>query len=353
MIFVLAALTALTMSAGSLEQYLRMSGKPPADYILSRLANHRIVILGENHWQRNDVELVKRLLPDLRNQGIVFAAEVFQVERQADIDRLLAASEWDVNLAHDILRSSYWPYVQYREILEVAWKTNRVASKSPPLRVVAIGPPYDFREKKIRYDQFMVEHLLSAMPSKESHALAYVGMHHAFTRYLQIDRREGGRPSEFMDRFGNILWRRFAENVFLIALHKPDWCGPVGEGASVLCVPFGGQIDCAGLAVGKPTGFDVLESPIAELKFPEASFYASGHPLLRFIDYADGYIWTGPIDEVRLVDLIPLDEWSPEGMTKLGEPAKWQKRAADLANPYERRSWKSLKGWRTACGEGH
>jgi len=28
-----------------------------------------------------------------------------------------------------------------------------------------------------------------------------------------------------MDRFGNILWRRYAQDVFLIALDKPEMCG--------------------------------------------------------------------------------------------------------------------------------
>lgn len=346
--------SAVTSSADSLEQYLRTNGKPPGAYIQSKLDDHRIVILGEAHWHRDDAELVKSLLPDLRRRGVVLAAEVFAAAKQAEIDKLVLAPAWDVELANDVLRSSYWPYVQYRDILEAAWRTNREESKAPPLRVIALGPPYDFREKKIRYDEFMVERLLEAMPSKETRALAYVGMHHAFTRYLQIDRREGGRPSQFMDRFGNILWRRFAAGIFLVALHKPDWCGPAGEWTSLLCAPFGGEIDCAGLAVGKPVAFDVLASPIAEAKFPAASFYADGHALLRFIDYADGYIWTGPIDEVRLVDLIPLAEWSPENAADEGERAKWEKRAADLANPYELRpSWKNLAGWRSACDGSH
>ena len=344
-----AAIPSLPLPAGSLEQYLSTTGKPPAEYVLSKLADHRIVILGEAHWQLDDVELVKKLLPDLRAKSVVFALEMFQADRQADIDKLLAAPEWDSKLANDILHSSYWPYVEYREILETAWRVNREASTSPPLRVVAIGPPYDFREKKIRYDVFMVDHLLNAM-APESRALAYVGMHHAFTRYLQIDRRENGRPSAFIDRFGNILWRRFAENVFLIALHKPDWCGPVGEGETVLCPPFSGRIDCAALTVGKPIGFDILESPIAELKVPDASFYASGHPFVRLIDYADGYIWMGPIDELRLVDRIPLAEWSPEAIANEDEVAKWQKRVEDLAHPYARPSWKKLQGWRSTCG---
>ena len=40
-------LPVFTASAASLQQYLRTNGMPPADYVVSKIDRHRIVILGE------------------------------------------------------------------------------------------------------------------------------------------------------------------------------------------------------------------------------------------------------------------------------------------------------------------
>lgn len=63
----LAALPA--SAADPLGDYLRSNGRPPAEYILSKLADHRVVIVGENHWFRRDTELVVSLVPELRRRG--------------------------------------------------------------------------------------------------------------------------------------------------------------------------------------------------------------------------------------------------------------------------------------------
>lgn len=314
-----------------LRAYLRAEGKPPADYVLSRLDDHNIVILGEGHWLRRDAELVVSLVPELKRRGVALAMETLQASDQEKIDALIAAKEWDVTAANALMKSANWPYVQYRDILEAAWCAK--------LRVIALSPPWDFREKGIRYDPFLADRLAALAVDEEHRVLVYCGMHHAFTRYQQVDRRRNGRATEFMDRFGNILWRKYGQNVFVIALDTPMWCG-ADKPESRMCLPFNGAIESA--AEG-PVGFDILNSPIAELKFPPESFYSFGHPLLRFIDYADGYIWTEPVARLRMVDLIPLADYSPDEASDEKRIAYWKKRTEDLANPLARPAWQNLK----------
>lgn len=335
----LLVLFAGTLSANPLTGHLRTHGKSPAEYVLSKLDQHRIVILGESHWVRHDAELVASLVPELRRRGIALAMEFWKGADQRKIDRLLDAPEWDPGLALEILVDANWPYVQYRDILEAAWCANREPSAAPPMRIIAMGPPDDWRERKIGYDAFMADRVLEYATGDGRRVLAYCGMHHAFTKYLQVERRIGGRVTEFMTRFGNILWRAHGENVFLIALHKPESCGP--ERA---CLPLGGMIDCAAAPLGFPVGFDILGSPVAEAKFPPESFYAAGHPLLRMIDYADGYIWSAPIDETRMVDVLPIETFAAGA-----DADSWRKHAEWLAHPLDRPSWKALAKWRDAC----
>ena len=73
-------------------------------------------------------------------------------------------------------------------------------------------------------------------------------------------------------------------------------------------------------------------------------------PLLRMVDFADGYIWQAPVDEIRMVQLIPLEEYAAADAADAGNRAEWQKRASDLANPNQRASWAGLSEWRVKCG---
>jgi hypothetical protein len=327
-------LLGVSAAADDLGQYLRAKAVPPPAYILSKTTAYPIVILGENHLLAHDPELVKSIVPELRRRGVALALEVLVAEAQPKIDELLRGAEWNDALATEIMRLSDWPYVEYRDILHAVWLANREAGDAPPMRVIALSPPEDWRKKGIQYDEFMARLVMDYVGDDRRHVVAYVGMHHAFTRYLQVERRNRGRAIEFMNRFGNILWRRYGEDVFLIALHKPEWCGPSDKATSVSCPPFNGAIDCAASAIGHPLAFDVAGSPIAELKFPENSFYAFGHPLLRFYDYADGYVWQQTFDDTAGVHRMSDDS---AGEVKQLEP---------LARPgYEPvRSWKSLCG---------
>ncbi|HQN10285.1 MAG TPA: ChaN family lipoprotein [Thermoanaerobaculia bacterium] len=337
------------LSADVLADHLAANGRPPIDYVLSKLDDHRIVILGEGHWGRRDTELVRSLVPELRRRGVALAVEWLSFESQTRLDGLLAAPAWNPAVATEILRDAHWPYVQYRDILKAAWEANRAQLRMAPLRVLAIGLPSDFREKKLDYDASMAQRVKDYSTDGTKRVLVYCGMHHAFTRYLQVERRDGGRATEFMDRFGNILWRRYAQEAFLIALHKPHWCGPGAEPAATSCPPFAGAIDCAGAALGHAVGFDVIGSPIAEMRFPESSYYAFGHPHLRFVDYTDGYIWSGAVDDLPQVDLIPLAEVRPDDTNSADAVRKWEQRATALAHPLERPSMRTLGSWRDAC----
>ncbi|HEY0591026.1 MAG TPA: ChaN family lipoprotein, partial [Thermoanaerobaculia bacterium] len=209
MIIIAAFATALSLPsfADSLERHLRERGQAPGGYLLAKTDQHRIVIAGESHWQRADAELIRDLVPELRTRNVALAMEVLDAATQADIDALLAAPAWDAALANRIMRAGDWPYVQYRDILQRAWEANR-ASDGPRMKIIALGPPDDWREKKIRYDAFMADLVAKHLAEEGARLLVFCGMHHAFTRFQQIDRMRNGRPGEFMERMGNILWRR-------------------------------------------------------------------------------------------------------------------------------------------------
>ena len=314
--------------AQDLGDYLRTRGVAPVGYVLSKTDAYPLVILGENHFLAHDPELVKSLVPQLRRRGVALAMEMFVAEAQPKIDELVNGAEWNDALAAEILQLSDWPYVEYRDILQAVWLANRETVDAPLMTLIALSPPADWRKQGIHYDEFMADLVTKYAGDEREHVLAYVGMHHAFTRYLQVERRNRGRVTEFMNRFGNILWRRYGEDVFLIALHKPEWCGPAEQPTSASCPPFNGAIDCAAAALGRPVGFDVTGSPIAELKFAPASFYALGYPLLRFYDYADGYVWQKTFDETQ-------------GVHRTDEGKQLE--------PFNRPAYEAVRNWKSKC----
>jgi hypothetical protein len=96
------------------------------------------------------------------------------------------------------------------------------------------------------------------------------------------------------------------------------------------------------------------------------SDYGFGHPNLRFVDYTDGYVWTGPIESLRSVSLIPLSDYAPApaAMEKLirnnpfndevnVSPQRLQEIWTQLEEANRdlmtKRKWKDLVGWRSRC----
>jgi hypothetical protein len=371
--FFIAALLVVTVlitpkstSDSTISVYLREKSQTPLNYIMSKATTHQITILGEGHWLRQDVVLVGSLIPHFQKANIDLAAEIFPASEQARIDELITAPKWNESAANAVMRIASWPYREYRDLLRAAWAANQNATR--PIKFVALGPPDDWRSqllpRGLTYDSFMADLVTRHISETKRRVVVYCGMHHAFTRYYQAELNNQGQARGYMDRMGNILYRSFGEQVFLIALHKAIWCGDPAKPS--YCLPFGGQIDCGAAKLDKAIGFDVVSSPIAELNFDSGDYYGFGHPNLRFVDYTDGYVWTGPIESLRSVSLIPLGDYAPDSaaMEKLirnnpfndevnVSPQRlqeiWTQQEEANRDLMTKRKWKHLVGWRSRC----
>jgi hypothetical protein len=346
--------------------YLREHSQTPANYVLSKATSHRITLLGEGHWLHHDVGLVTALIPHLQKTDIDLAAEMFPASEQARIAELITAPKWDQRAATAVMRAASWPYVEYRDLLRTAWSANQGAQR--PIRILALGPPPDWRTVLLprgeTYDSFMADLVTKHVAATRRRVVVYCGLHHAFTRYYQAELDNDGRARGYMDRTGNILSRGFGEQVFLIALHKPIWCGSAAQPS--YCLPFGGRVDCEASRIGHPIGFDVAGSPFADILFQPGDYYAYGHPALRFVDYTDGYVWPGPIESFRPVTLIPLSEYAPDKASmeevahsnpfndEVDVSAKrlqeiWVEQSAANRDLLAVRRWKHLADWQSRC----
>ena len=357
------------------EEFLRSDGKAPVDYIVSRLQNHRVILLGEAHWIRHDAELLSALVPRLSAAGVTtFAAEWLPAAAQTSIDSVVSALSWNEASALSILRLAAWPYRQYLDVLRAAWASNRTARAArqfPPLRVLALGPSPDWRAQLLplgrTYESYMSDRVLERLQSEKGKMVVALGFHHSFTRFLMPDLPEGTRATRFNDRTGNMLWRALGQDVFLIALHHP-WQCRIGEGKGrwTRCLPVFAAIDCAASAQGRPVGFNVWGSPFGKLRVDSTVWYGVGSPYVRLDQLVDGYIWTAPIERYAAVDLIPLSVFAPNDAslkevlannpvtdgpvrTRAALDSLWQQEAARLRDAQRTRGWETLAGWRATC----
>jgi hypothetical protein len=372
-ILVLGALLAALPAAGQTAAniYLRDHGLPPAEYVLAKLRDHRAVLLGESHWVRHDVELVIGLVPRLRDAGAdTLAMEVLPAGEQATIDRVVAADRWDSAAAMGALRTGAWPYREYLEVIHAVWQYNQGRPADGRLRLVALGPGSDWRERLLprgdTYDQFMARIVLELLKQPGRRVLVYSGLHHAFTRYYQPETPPHERVERFMDRMGNVLWRALGEETFLIVLPAPWQCRPKTGEPWTRCLPAGGTIDCAAAPLGRPVGFDVAGSPFAGLRISRDVYYGQGYPDLRLEDFADGFLWTRPVEEYQGVGLIPLAEFAPDpaslaqvaandpfsdqkGLGRAEIEKLWREEAERLRDLPKSSQWLGLAGWRERC----
>jgi hypothetical protein len=362
-----AVLSAVTATAGDDVGSFLEGVLTPKDYVLSRLTSHRLVLFGESHWVADEVELVAELVPKLPDVGTrTLAVEVFPAGMQDQLDRVVGGAEWDEPGAVAVLRAAEMPHGEYLDVIQAVWRVNREMGPGT-LALVAMGPGPDWRETLPpgeNYESFMADRIRRALERRGGSLLAYMGLHHAFTRYVQPESTEDGRAWRFMVRTGNFLWWEMGEAVFSIGTHHPFQCGK--DGVWGFCLPFGGAIDCAADWAGHGAfGFDVSASPFADLRFDPQVIYAAGYPDLRFVDFIDGWIWFGPIDELRQTRLIPLQEYAPDesslAVVRSADPfdgselsqedleSLWREQTASRARPILENRWKGLPDWRDSC----
>ena len=330
----------------------------PADYILSKFADHRVVILGESHWVRQETELARDVVPRLRAAGVsVFAFEMLGGQIQPRIDALVNGPEWTEGEATALLRTAAWPYREYRDILHAVWEANRGGAH---LRLIALQPDDAARERRESYDAYAAQRVLDAIGTT-GRAFVYCGLHHGFTRFVQPWMPQKEKVDGFFDRMGNFLRRAIGEDAFLVATHRPWQCRVNGKWT--YCLPLDGAIDCAMQA---PGGFDIATSPFAESLIAPNVWYAMGTPMLRFVDFSDGYVRLEPIERLDSVHLIPLKTFAPDAAaldevrrnnpfadstTATNEELEhlWAKEERSLADFLSKRKWSHLAGWRKQC----
>jgi hypothetical protein len=304
--------------------YLDAHYLSPEEYVISKFADHDVIILGEAHYHSHDPVFVQNLIPLVHKNGVyTLAIEFARREDQSLIDSLLAGASYDGGLAQEIQFRQYvhFGFQEYVDIYKAAWTFNQgLGPEERPFRIVGLNNSPDWShitKKEDREDGSIMKKVWKGqteedwakvvldLVAKGEKVLVYSGLHHAFSEYKQpIVNPETGEVWRLEEgRMGNHVFGAIGKRVLTIALHAP-WHSQLGKAHEVYAAD--GHIDALMHELGSdyyPIGFDIHGTPFAKLP-GESSLYAQGYDSFGLETLCDGYICVKPIPEYEGVTPI-------------------------------------------------
>jgi hypothetical protein len=157
-------------------------------YILNKLADHDIVLMGTTHRQPAILDLTARLAPRFSDRGVTHLALEISSDQQARLDRFM-----DTGAGLSMIRiPSAIDCPTYRRLLAAL---QRLGPDRRP-RVIAIDLPKASYGGKISRDEYMATVLAMTMQSHpRAKILAMLGSLHVLRRLQWANRITAGHPA--------------------------------------------------------------------------------------------------------------------------------------------------------------
>jgi len=340
--------------------YLKENGKDPVRYVIGKFSTYDIVMLGENHAIKENLDFVTGLIPSLYKAGVYnLGMEFGASEMQSRLDSLINAPQYDEQVARDMMYfyNVGWAYKEYPEIYRAVWRFNKsLPAGARKFRIVNLSYQYDWSSfdpqrtpenmakvfHKGPVDKFRAEIVEKEIIDKKEKALLYVGSVHAFTKFkMGILKMNNVNFTDYDDGFlGNWLYKKYPEKVFNINLHCSLFGRPDKRVAEVS--PANGALEQIMKEMKyEPVGFDMIHSPLALLS--DNSTYSQGYKDFTIGQLFDGYIFLKPYDQLTgcTIDTLFFKNRSWEETKKQMPDPNWF--VAQNLDEY----WTKIKGYAT------
>jgi hypothetical protein len=299
-----------------LVSYLKENAKPPEAYVIEKFKHHDVVILGETHENRDNLEFIAGLIAPLYHRAGVrcLATEFLRHKNTAKANQIVTAPDYQESAVADLYRDFgwIWGFKEYMDIFKAVWALNR---SLPPgaerFRVVGLDVPvfmYELwsetdpeRKKEIQRiladrDKFMADNLLREAFTSGGKVLHHTGFAHSYT---QGPFAAGGERRKCV---GGYMRDRLGDQVFQICLHQAQTRFAPGQpqaGAPVLHKFLEGLFEKNG---NQPCGFDVAGSPFGGLTNRESPLFGSKGGGETFDQMTRGYVFLKPLAQIRRVN---------------------------------------------------
>jgi hypothetical protein len=298
-------------------QYLNKNARSPSEYVISKFDQYDIVMLGEDHGIKQNLDFVASLVPALYAKGVYnLGMEFGASEKQKQMDSLLSAKVYNSTIAREMMYyyNNGWPYLEYYTICEAIWKFNQtLAPAAPKFRIINLSYQYDwsgYKKEDVRTDEVMTRIFHKGTPdqyrarlvetevmAKKQKALLLVGTPHAFTKYgyCHYDFLKDNFVYCDTDWLGQRLLQRYPNKAFNILLHQPF--GNMPGKTPWLISPGGGMVEqVMTLNQNKPVGFDLAETPMGKIR--DESRNSIGFRNFMLGQFFDGYVFLAPFQSL-------------------------------------------------------
>ena len=334
--------------------WLLNNSMPPENFIINSAKKHQLVILGEKHHVRENLLLLKRIIPDLYHKAGVtrIGLEVCVAEDNDALAKLVTAKEYNLKLALQIARHEGWKNwggKEYWDILEAVWKFNSELPDDsekmlvfgldrewdlPSLALAGVGDnavdaPIWERLRAFRIvgdlplllkrDEIMARNVEKEVFNNGKRAVVLIGGNHAFVKYRQPSSIKNGKIIYEWARMGFLLHHRYGDDVYQIDLHGTL---PYRISRFMEKVIANGELG--------PLGFEVPGSPFETLR-DGGGF--SHQPGVSFGDLTLGYVFIKPRSQLTRCQW--LDGYISQHMFLRDKPYYDATYGRDLANASE------------------
>ena len=304
----------------------------PEEYLGDLCGRHQIVLLGDQIGVRQHLGFLGSTLAELADNGVEnLAWEFTNSRRQAELDALIEAPEWDSRACADLfvdLLGVGFGYQEYADVLHAVWQHNAAERRRDadrrPIRVIALGLPTYVEDPDLldgrsaaelglrnwslggHYRDMSAFHAASVLTAevlrRGERALVYLNVAATTTGLVEW---ADGVPTTSA---GNLLWRWMGDGCRRVVFH-----GAVADTAATERVeelvsrsPEGrGDTDIR-------FGLDLSASTLGSVAMTEVRGSLDGtDAALRLRDVADGYVYLGPRAEWApgtLIDDLITDE---------------------------------------------
>ncbi len=306
------------------KKWLDRWGKNPLEYIVQKSKNHELVIIGEHHYIKDYLELVKQAIPNVYHRAGVrcLALEVCNAEDNEKIAGLIEGDKYDRDLAYEIARSQnwgLWGYKEYWDLLEAVWNLNKALPRGAEhMRVIGIDKAMDYQldalwranqltDKSLieeaknepdiyKRDEWMAKNIEDEIIKKGAKGIVLVGFNHSFVHYAQPKLNKEGTLESEWPRMANLLYQKYLDKIFQVGLHgehsSPSVIDKNYKGRGPIFVDLIEKITAS--RENKPVGFDVAGSPFANIR-DRQSYYFHWQPKVRFSDLSQGFVFLKPL----------------------------------------------------------
>jgi|GEM_PF-1654367 len=300
---------------------IEQSFQDPIEYVLGKLRDYDLVMIGEHHRLRQEPVFIQSLIKRCfeKNAINLVFLEFGNFEDQGKIDAFMDSAEYDPKPVTDILRNYGvlgWGYQEYFDIFKLIYDENTKRPPSQKIRLILSDPEL----KDMTLDAQFYDCLkMSSLPEKkrwevitwlresllkdrdqcmsaviEAHLFqgGLKGIYYAGSSHIRKDLQKKGYGRQYFSA-GGILARKYPGRVCCLTFHKqPEFWQKVGD--------FD-YLEQLFTSCGTPFAIDTNDSRISHLKL-KGDIAAEG---IALPEAFDGYIMLNRDEDYKPCALVP------------------------------------------------